>query len=104
MKAFQILAWMLNESIPTEDCGFIDIPATDDRMIPQDLSWWMHFCGGWPDKMAEPGKYFYYYKEQHEEIIDNDYNAIPADVEVNNGGNNGYFTPMYLYRIDDASL
>ncbi len=92
---------MLNESIPSEDCGLIDIPATNDEIQPQDNLWWLHFCGGWPKEMAKPGKYLYFYKDQHDEIVDENNNTIPADVEVNYGGNNGYFSPMFLYRIDD---
>ena len=101
MKAKQILEWIVSESVSGEDLGFVDVPDENDAFTPQNEEWWLNFCGGLPPKAIPAGHYLYYYREQYDEITDEHGNIMEPDAEVELSGNNGYFSPMYLYLIED---
>lgn len=101
MKSFLILQWIVRQSVSGEDLGFVDVPAENDEFLPQNEEWWMNFCGGLPPRPIPAGKYLYFYRSQYDEITDEHGNIQEPDCEVEISGDNGYFEPMYLYKIED---
>lgn len=101
MKASFILEWIIGYDISGDKLETIDVPDANDEFEPQNEAWWIERLGGLPPAPIPAGHYLCYSREDYDEIADEHGNIELPDAEVETPGNNGYFRPMYLYRIDE---
>lgn len=94
MKAFEILKWLIDESICGNYVGIVAVPEEGDEIGDQNEEWWIEMFGNYPPCPIPSGKYLYYYESQVDGIIN--HKQPDTQIEVPSG-----IDYINLYKIEE---